>query len=500
MACEARDRGGKRLAFQSFGYFLFLPVVLVAYYLLPHRFRWMLLLAASYFFYMCWNAAYALLMLTSTAITFLTGLMIGREQQSGRDAAQKQRRKKCWVAVSFVGNLGILFFFKYANLFTATLQETLTLMGLAITLPHTDVLLPVGISFYTFQALGYTVDVYRGEVACSRHFGKYALFVSFFPQLVAGPIERSANLIRQFDEVHRPDAENLRRGAMLILLGLVKKLVLADRLAVLVNQVYNNVDAYGAPAYIVATVCFAFQIYCDFGGYSDIAVGSANLLGFRLMKNFDAPYLARSVGEFWRKWHISLSSWFRDYLYIPLGGSRVPYPRWVFNTMVVFVVSGLWHGANWTFALWGALNGAYLVLGQTLGKARRALLPGKPGSFWRQALSTVCTFALVCFAWVFFRANSLHDLGLLLGRLFGGWEWASLGRLVHVVNGRECLLMGLLVLALAVTELFPQTRDLAARILSLRMPARWAVCLLLLFVLILFGKYNESPSFIYFQF
>lgn len=488
------------MAFQSFGYFLFLPMVLVAYFLLPQRYRWILLLAASYFFYMCWNAAYALLMLTSTAITFLTGLLMGNVDQSRLDAAQKQRRKKGWVAVSFVANLSILFFFKYANLFTSTLQETLTLLGLSVQLPRLNVLLPIGISFYTFQALGYTVDVYRGDVACSRHFGKYALFVSFFPQLVAGPIERSANLIRQFDEIHRPNADLLRRGALLILLGLVKKLVVADRLAVLADQVFNNVSAYGAPASIVATVCFAFQIYCDFGGYSDIAVGSANLLGFRLMKNFDAPYLARSVGEFWRKWHISLSSWFRDYLYIPLGGSRVPFPRWVFNTMVVFVASGLWHGANWTFALWGALNGAYLVFGQSLGKARRALLPGQAGSFWRQALSTLSTFALVCFAWVFFRANSMHDLGLLLGKLLSGWEFASLGQLVYLVNGRECLLMALLVLALVATELMGKDRDLPARILALRLPARWAVGLLLLFLLILFGKYNESPSFIYFQF
>jgi D-alanyl-lipoteichoic acid acyltransferase DltB (MBOAT superfamily) len=488
------------LAFQSFGYFLFLPVVLIAYYLLPHRFRWVLLLVGSYFFYMCWNAAYALLMLTSTAITFVTGLLIDREERSSVEASVKQRRKKRWVAVSFLGNLCILFFFKYANLFSTTVQEALGLIGLSVEMPMLNVLLPVGISFYTFQALGYTVDVYRGDVETSRHFGKYALFVSFFPQLVAGPIERSSQLLAQFDEIHSPDAENLRRGALLILLGLIKKLVIADRLAVLVDMVYANVGAYGAPASIVATVCFAFQIYCDFGGYSDIAVGSANLLGFRLMKNFDAPYLSRSIGEFWRRWHVSLSSWFRDYLYIPLGGSRVPLPRWVLNTMIVFVASGLWHGANWTFALWGALNGAYLVLGQLLVKGRRALLPGSPDGRWRQALSTITTFALVCFAWVFFRADSLHDVGLLLGKLVGGWEWTSLKQLVHLINGRECLLMALLVLALVASEMLGKSKSLSERILRLRLPSRWAVCLFMLFLLILLGKYNESPSFIYFQF
>ena len=241
--------------------------MLLAYYALPHKVRWALLLAGSYAFYMCWNASYALLMLFSTAVTYLCGLLVG--------GAQSTRAKKGWVALSLVLNLSILFFFKYYGLFSRTLTGVL---GGAVRLPQIDVLLPVGISFYIFQALGYTVDVYRGDIQPVRHFGKYALFVSFFPQLVAGPIERSGNLIRQFEEVHRPDFENMRRGALCILLGLVKKLVIADRLAVLTDRVYADIGAYGAPAIIVATVCFAFQIYCDFSGYSDIAVGSAKLL------------------------------------------------------------------------------------------------------------------------------------------------------------------------------------------------------------------------------
>ncbi len=480
------------MAFQTFSYFTFLALMIAAYYALPHRYRWALLLGGSYYFYMCWNASYALLMLFSTAVTYACGLLVGR--------AQAAKAKKGWVALSLCLNLSILFFFKYYGLFAGTLQSVL---GGSVRLPQLNVLLPVGISFYIFQALGYTIDVYRGEIPPVRHFGKYALFVSFFPQLVAGPIERSGHLIRQFDEMHHPDYEQMREGAVLILLGLVKKLVISDRLAVLVDKVYGDAAAYGAPAIIVATTCFALQIYCDFSGYSDIAVGSAKLLGFRLMKNFDRPYFSRSIGEFWRRWHISLSSWFRDYLYFPLGGSRVKAGRWAFNIMTVFLCSGLWHGADWTFVAWGALNGLYQVIGRLTKHARDGAyrrLHVDPEGRLRMCIATVCTFALTVFAWMFFRADSFTQLSLLLDALVHGWELASLRQLIYLVNGSECLLMALLAAGLLLAEWPGRRGDLLQRLLQTKWPLRSLACLALLFLLILFGKYNESPAFIYFQF
>ncbi len=476
------------MAFQTFGYFVFLPVMMAGYFLLPHRARWAWLLAGSYFFYTRWNMAYALLMLLSTAVTYLCGLALGK--------AKTARGRKWCVGASLTVNFAILFFFKYYGLVSGTLNRLPF-----VCLPQLDVLLPVGISFYIFQALGYTIDVYRGDIQPVRHFGKYALFVSFFPQLVAGPIERSGNLIRQFDEEHRPDFESMRYGAEMILLGLVKKLVIADRMAVVADKVYGNIAAYGAPAIIVATVCFAIQIYCDFSGYSDLAVGSARMLGFRLMKNFDRPYLSRSIGEFWRRWHISLSSWFRDYLYFPLGGSRVGWGRWALNILVVFLVSGLWHGAAWTFAAWGALNGLYQVIGRATKKGRDELWRRAhvdPDGRLRAAWATLCTFALTVVAWMIFRADSFAQLVQIGQKLFSGWELQSLGQLIYLVNGRECLMMALLALGLFAAE-WPKT-GISERLNALPLPVRWTILLALLFLLILFGKYSESPAFIYFQF
>lgn len=463
--------------------------MLGAYYALKPRLRWVLLLVGSYFFYMCWNAAYALLLFCSTAVTYGCAAGVG--------ASKSTRARKGWIVLSLVVNLGILFFFKYYGLFADTAGA---LLGEGVRLPRPDVLLPVGISFYTFQALGYTLDVYRGDLEPQRHFGKYALFVSFFPQLVAGPIERSGHLLRQFDEAHRPDAEQMRRGALLILLGLVKKLVIADHLALVADRVYAAPEAYGAPAVIVATVCFAFQIYGDFSGYSDIAVGSAALFGFRLMRNFDRPYFSQSVGEFWRRWHISLSSWFRDYVYIPLGGNRVSAGRWAFHILLVFLISGLWHGAAWTFAIWGLLNGLYQVAGRFTRPMRERLWKrlGVAGAA-RTGAAVLSTFLLTVFGWMFFRAKTLAQAGALCQTLCRGWELHTLACLIHEVNGSECLLMALLVAGWMLLEAFGP-RPLEDGFFRLPLPARWAISFALLFLLILFGKYNESPAFLYFQF
>ena len=356
------------MLFNSSHFLIFFPVVVSLHFLIPHKVRYLWLLAASYYFYMCWNPKYALLMLTSTAITYASGLLIHRADRKNNIIL-----KKLWVAVSFISNLAILFLFKYFDFALNNLNQILSLVGTQLIKPSFSLLLPVGISFYTFQALSYTMDVYRHDVAPEHNFLKYALFVSFFPQLVAGPIERSSNLIHQISERHSFDFHRFLRGLSLMLWGYFQKLVIADRAAIFVNTVYNNpshYDYYGLVT-ILATILFAFQIYCDFSSYSDIARGAAEILGFTLMKNFDTPYFSQSISEFWRRWHISLSTWFRDYVYIPLGGNRKGTCRKYINLMIVFCISGLWHGASWNFVIWGALNGFYQMFGALFAPVRK---------------------------------------------------------------------------------------------------------------------------------
>lgn len=327
--------------------------------------RYIWLLCASYYFYMSWNPKYALLIAFSTVVTYLSGLLIGIINENNGDSSsqlQKSVRLKKWVvAGSFTVNLAILFFFKYFDFALSNVNRILTAVGISMIEKPFDVLLPVGISFYTFQALSYTMDVYRGDVRAERNILKYALFVSFFPQLVAGPIEQSKNLLSQVEKAHTFQLWNYNRianGAVIMLWGYFQKMVIADRVALLVDTVYDKYWLYGSTALILASVLFAVQIYCDFASYSSIAIGAAEIMGFSLMENFDTPYFSRSVKEFWRRWHISLSSWFRDYLYIPLGGNRKGKVRKYINTMVVFLTSGLWHGASWNFVVWG---GAYMA-------------------------------------------------------------------------------------------------------------------------------------------
>ena len=396
------------MLFNSLQFLVFFPLVVCVCFVLPKRVRYIWLLIASYYFYMCWNAKYALLILFSTVVTYLSGLYMDSFKDKKKGNPTVIKRKKLCVAVSFILNLSVLFFFKYFNFAVDSLSRVLALVHIQLNQPAFDVLLPVGISFYTFQALSYTMDVYRGEIYAERNFLRYALFVSFFPQLVAGPIERSKNLLRQLEEPPKPDIDRIRDGVLLMLWGYFLKVVLADRIAVYVDMVYNDPVTYGGCYLIVGTVLFAFQIYCDFGGYSTIAIGAAKILGVDLMENFNAPYFSRSVGEFWRRWHISLSSWFRDYLYIPLGGNRKGKLRKYFNLMVVFLASGLWHGASWHYVVWGGLNGAYQVIGETTKPVRDKVVKAlglHRESLGHRALQMLITFVLVDFAWVFFRAD-----------------------------------------------------------------------------------------------
>ena len=401
------------MLFNSAAFLIFFPIAALGYFLCPQRVRYLWLLGCSYYFYMCWNPAYALLILTSTVVTWLSGLALEKIKHAGLEEQRCVQLKKCCVAASFLINLGILGYFKYANFFLEGINRVLSLIHVQYQAPMLDILLPVGISFYTFQALSYTMDVYRDEIYAEKNLLKYALFVSFFPQLVAGPIERSKNLLRQLNEEHHFSFEQARSGFMLMIWGYFLKLVIADRIALFVQPIYagRGID-YTGWYLIVATVLFAFQIYCDFAGYSTIAMGAAEIMGFRLTDNFNAPYFSQSVSEFWRRWHISLSSWFRDYLYIPLGGSRKGTLRKYFNLMIVFLVSGLWHGASWHFVAWGALNGLFQIIGSLLRPVRDRvvqMLHIDRSLFSHKLYRVLATFVLVDFTWVFFLAGSMGD-------------------------------------------------------------------------------------------
>ena len=388
--------------FNSLSYFLFLPVMLALYYGLPARWKNPVLLGASYLFYMGWGPSHALLLLFCSLTTWGCGLLM-----EGRGAG----RRRLWLLLTLLLNFGLLFVFKYFDFFSGLLSR---LPG-AGPLPRLNLLLPVGISFFTFQSVGYAIDVYRGTVPAERSFSDYALFVSFFPQLVAGPIDRAGSLLPQLKRARRFSDGNLKAGALRFLWGLMKKMILADQLAVVVDTAFGNLEAFNGGQLTFAALCFTFQIYCDFSAYSDIAVGSARMLGVELMENFRFPYGARSLRDFWRRWHISLSSWFKDYLYFPLGGSRVPAWRHCLNLLIVFTVSGLWHGAAVTFILWGALHGLCQAAGIALTPVRERLYRRFPReSLPVRAVSHAGTFLLVSVFWVFFRAQRVEDALYLL--------------------------------------------------------------------------------------
>lgn len=483
--------------FNSIQYLLFLGLNLLVYYLLPRRARNVQLLLASYFFYMCWNPAYALLMLFSTAVTYGCGLLVG-------NAVWGKRR--LWVALSLLLNLGVLFFFKYYNFAAGLLSDVIHAAGLGLDVPLLDVLLPVGISFYTFQALGYTIDVYRKDVAAEKNFIDYALFISFFPQLVAGPIERSGHILHQLKEYHPFRYENIKTGIYPVLWGLFKKVVIADNLASMVNTVYNHPQNQGGGAFLVATVAFAFQIYCDFSAYSDIARGSAKMLGFRLMENFHCPYFAVSIQDFWRRWHISLSSWFKDYLYFPLGGSRKGKARTCLNLMIVFFVSGLWHGAALTFVAWGLLNGLYQVVSKLIDPLRQkamTLLHLSGDNLFVKGFRICFTFFLTCMAWVLFRANSLPDALTAYRAIFSIPVTGLDGTLTALgVSNRALILLLVCVLVLAVADWLIHSKNLFQR-LDRTVALRYAGYFLLAAAILLFGSYGEGydpQAFVYFQF
>ena len=471
------------MLFNSFEFLIFFPVVCIVYYLLKNN-RWRIpfLLVASYYFYMNWEPLYAVLIMTSTVLTYLCGLLVERH-------ANDEPKKKAFLVVSLVINFAILLFFKYFNFINESVFSLLEMAGIRWTVPNLDVLMPVGISFYTFQAVGYSIDVYRGTIKAERNFFTYALFVSFFPQLVAGPIERAKNLLPQFHEEHRFNYDEAIEGLKQMLWGFFMKLCVADMISEYVDVVYENVGHHNGTSLIVATLFFTFQIYCDFAGYSLIAIGAARVMGFRLMENFHRPYYSLNIKEFWKRWHISLSSWFKDYLYIPLGGNRVKYPRYLLNVMITFLVSGLWHGAVWTFVVWGGLHGMYQIIGNIWCKYVHK--PEYKTTFSR-ILSTVFCFVLVSFAWIFFRANDVTEAFTIVGKIFTDYGAPFVDKSVFAY--------GLTALAILI---FKDTKDefnwKVNFMHSKHAVVRYISTAALIVYVLLFGSFANG-QFIYFQF
>lgn len=405
------------MTFNSWEFLLFYPIVLLFYFVLPKKLKWPMLLLASYYFYMCYQAELVFLIFGTTLISWIASNIIEKTES-------RALRKLC-LAVTLIVCLGVLFFYKYFNFLAGSVVSLVSYFGINPSPVVLNLMLPVGVSFYTFQTLSYVIDVYRGDIKTEKNFFFYALFVSFFPQLVAGPIERPGNLIPQLKEPKGWNRADAVKGAKHMIVGFFKKVCVADLLSLYVNEIYNDVSSATGYGVIIATALFAVQIYCDFSGYTDIAIGCARIMGIRLMKNFDHPYTATTIKEFWSRWHISLSSWFKDYLYFPLGGSRCKKSRHMFNLFVVFLVSGLWHGAAWTYVIWGAIHGVYQIVGNLTIKARNRALSivrlsekSLPVVLFRRAM----VFVLVCFSWLFFRANSMSDALSLLRTLFvSGW-------------------------------------------------------------------------------
>lgn len=396
------------MIFNSMAFLIFISVITILYYVIPHKIRWVLLLIASCYFYMYWRAEFIFLIAFTAFLNYACAGLIF--------ACDNKKRRKIYLILCIIINLAVLFIFKYLVFINHSFMWLYGILGMKYPINDFSIVLPMGISFYTFQAMSYTIDVYREKYEPEHNFFKLMLFVVFFPQLTAGPIERADTLLNQLFTPKKLNVNNISKGLKFILTGFFKKLVIADRAAVLVDTVYNSPSDFGSISYILATVFFAFQIYCDFSGYSDLAVGSAKLLGIDLMQNFNKPYFAKGIKDFWRRWHISLSTWFRDYLYIPLGGNRVSSFRHNLNIIITFAVSGLWHGANWTFILWGLLHGFYQVVGALKDKLFFGHKPNK--YFPINLISIVATFVLVCFAWIFFRANSISDAFLIVKGIY----------------------------------------------------------------------------------
>lgn len=488
------------MLFNSFDFILFFIVVTTLYFLLPFTMRWLMLLTASCIFYMYFIPKYILILFLTIIIDYVAG--IAMDKYPGR--------KKTFLIMSLIANVGILFFFKYFNFFVDNINSIAQLIHWNYSVEGLKIILPIGLSFHTFQAMSYTIEVYRGQQKAERHLGIYALYVMYYPQLVAGPIERPQNLLHQFHTKHQFDFERMLSGLRLMLWGIFKKVVIADRLAVYVNNVYSDSSSYHAISIFLACVFFSIQIYCDFSGYSDIARGASRIMGIELMKNFNMPYFARNISDFWSRWHMSLSTWFRDYVYIPLGGSRVSKLIWVRNLMIVFLISGFWHGANWTFVSWGIMHGILTIITVILFPT----IKGQSNKI-RQFTAILLNFFIVTLIWIFFRAISFEQAFVIMNKYVNAipvfindiiskphflWLEALTFNIDLATNGFDLLLAFIgIIMLFGVEWLFiSQKWVIKFNLLPLTIKAS-AYCFLILFTLTA-GMFHSNQEFIYFQF
>ncbi len=482
------------MLFHSMSFAVFLIIVFILYYLVPHRYRWCFLLAASYAFYMNLHVSYGLLLLATTLLTYGLALQLEKAETTG----QKRRNLLCGILPLVL----ILFVFKTASPILDRLNALIEAGRLTMQPFTLRILLPAGVSFYFFQSMGYLIDVYRGKIRAERHFGYYALFVSFFPQLLAGPIGRADSLLPQYHKEEHPfDYDNVTYGLKLMAWGYFKKLVIADVFAGVVDEIYNQPYSYVGLVFIIVTVMFAIEIYCDFSGYSDIAIGCAKLFGIDLMTNFKSPYFSFSIKEFWSRWHISLSTWFRDYVYIPLGGNRVKRWRHCLNLFITFLVSGFWHGSSLTYIFWGGIHGLLQIIETFLyPKTRKGEAVVRRKHWWQLPI----TFILLCFTWIFFRANTIQDAFWVIYKLF----WDASRPLNYLKTAAICLNMSYLsmigmflsVVVLGIYDCISLKQDVIKLVSRQKCFVRWPIYVLLLVVIALFSNKGIATEFIYFQF
>lgn len=471
------------MLFNTIDFVIFLPIVIFLYFLIPYKYRWILLLAASYYFYMSWNVKYIFLIIISTIIDYVSALLMER--------LPNRRSRIPLLILSLTTNLGLLFFFKYFNFLSENLNVFLDIISINQDVPMMDFLLPVGISFYTFQTLSYTIDVFYGRQKAEKHLGHFALYVSFFPQLVAGPIERFSRLSPQLKAKHNFSWDNLMHGLRLILYGLFIKMVIADNLSGIVDQVYSNPEIFSTLDILTGIFLYSFQIYSDFYGYSIIAIGSALIMGIKIMDNFKTPYLAKNIAEFWQRWHISLSTWFRDYLYYPLGGNKVKKFRWVLNILAVFLISGIWHGANWTFIIWGGIFGLFYMLEKAINSLFKYDKTHSPFSLGHILLA-LKTFILVSFIWVFFRSQSFDEAINMFRLLFQNTDLPSAQLMIPVS-------IWVFILLFILSDILMYNKRFDTWLDNFPFVIRWMFYGILIFSIIVFAGVDNFP-FIYFQF
>jgi len=477
------------MSFNSFQYLLFFSCTAFCYYIMPFRWRWIILLSASYYFYISWNLIYSLILFIITSTTYFCAAQIPR--------VSSLSAKKTIFIIGLLINLSFIFFFKYFNFINEAIKSFVSCFILLYPSVHLNLLVPIGISFYTFRALSYLIDVYRGTVQPEKHFGIFALYVSFFPSLLAGPIDRAQQLIPQFLQEHKLNPTLFSQGIQLILLGFFKKVVIADRLGIYVDSIYNSLTQQSSLNYLMAAYGYTFQIYCDFSGYTDIAIGCAAILGFNLNQNFNLPYISTTITEFWRRWHITLSFWFRDYLYISLGGNRKGSYRTLFNILITMLICGLWHGAAWTFIFWGSLHGMLLCLSRVTLQIRNQIytLLKLPGWIIR-GIRIIITFHLVCLLWIFFRAKTINDAFIIISGIFNAFTNATnLANQNSLMPMEDVILISSFLIVVFIYEVLKNTSSSFLKIPYIK----FALFTFIFWITFMWGAFSNQ-QFIYFQF